>query len=270
MLWSVNDTIGATVRATDGDIGTVSDVLFEDRSSTIRYLVVDTGGWLAGRQVLIAPQAFGEPDRTAGLMPVKLTREQVENSPDIATDRPVSRQEELRLHAYYDWAPYWGAPLAPGMGPYAYGIAPYWGHPAYAPSAEPEAREPQEPEGDPHLRSAREVIGYYIEATDGEIGHVEDLLADTGSWAVRYVVVDTKNWWPGKKVLVSPQWMTRVDWSRQEVEVDLSRETIKASPEYQGIAALHRDYEDRLHRHYGREPYWAAMAEAGDRRGGAG
>ncbi len=268
MLWSINDTVGSKVRATDGDIGTVADVLFDDATSTVRYVVVDTGGWLSGRQVLISPVAFGEPDRIAGAMPTNLTRRQVEDSPDIGSDRPVSRQQEAALHTYYDWAPYWGAPMAAGMGPYAYGVAPYWGHPMRAPSAEPQAVEG--PEGDPHLRSAKEVIGYSIEATDGEIGHVEDLLVEDGSWLIRYVVVDTKNWWPGKKVLISPQWMTRVDWADQTVAVDLTREAVKAGPEYQGLDAIDRGYEERLHRHHGREPYWAAMAEAGDRRGGAG
>ncbi|HET6520202.1 MAG TPA: PRC-barrel domain-containing protein [Geminicoccaceae bacterium] len=255
MLWSVYDTRDYQIRATDGLIGTVSDVLFEDQTSTIRYIVVDTGGWLTGRRVLIAPAAFGEPDRIGRIWPVSLTREKVKNSPEISTDQPVSRQQEAALHTYYDWAPYWGAPMAAGMAPYAYGVAPYWGHPERAPSARPEA-PPEEPQGDPHLRSANEVIGYYIEARDGDIGHVEDLLAETASWVIRYVVVDTRNWWPGKRVLVSTQWMSRVDWAEQKVWIELTRDEIKAGPEYRGLGGVDRLYEERLHQHYGRTGYW--------------
>lgn len=254
MLRVMDELRGYTLGALDGDIGSVSDFFFDDEHWVVRYLVVDTGGWLSGRQVLISPVAFGEPDRIAGLMPINLTRRQVEDSPDIGSDRPVSRQQEAALHTYYDWAPYWGAPMAAGMGPYAYGVAPYWGHPMRAPSAQPEAT--LEPEGDPHLRSAKEVIGYYIEARDGEIGHVEDLLAETGSWAIRYIVVDTKNWWPGKKVLVAPEWMKFVDWATQRVGVDVMRERIKTAPEYEGSPdRIDRDFEQRLYRHYGQSPY---------------
>ena len=262
MLWSVYDTKGYQVRATDGDVGTVTDVLFEDRTSTIRYVVVDTGEWLTGRQVLIAPEAFGEPDQVGRVMPVNLTRDKVKNSPDIGTDQPVSRQHEATLHSYYGWAPYWGAaPLAAGAGPYPYAAVPYWGYPGVVPPERPgtgvEADvAAAEERGDPHLRSANEVTGYYIEARDGDIGHVEDLLAETGSWVIRYVVVDTRNWWPGKQVLVSTQWMSRVDWAEQKVWIDLTRDEIKAGPEYRGLGAVDRPYEQRLYEHYGRTGYW--------------
>ena len=266
MLWSVYDTNGYQVRATDGDIGTVSDVLFEDRTSTIRYVVVDTGGWLTGCQVLIAPEAFGEPDRIGRVMPVNLTRDKVKNSPDVGTDQPVSRQHEAALYTHYGWAPYWGAPpLAAGAGPYPYAAVPYWGYPGPVPPGRPGAGAgtgveadiaAAEERGDPHLRSANEVTGYYIEARDGEIGHVEDLLAETDSWIIRYVVVDTKNWWPGKKVLVATQWMSRVDWADQKVWIDLTRDEIKRGPEYRDLGTVDRPYEERLYQHYGRTGYW--------------
>lgn len=152
-------------------------------------------------------------------------------------------------------APYYAAPpLAAGGGP------PYWGAPRSLPEAEArterEVAEAERQRGDPHLRSAKEVTDYYIEARDGEIGHVEDLLAEDDSWIIRYVVVDTKNWWPGKKVLVAPEWMERVDWASQRVWIDLTRDEIKSSPEYDPTREIERAYEERLYSHYGRSGYW--------------
>ena len=109
---------------------------------------------------------------------------------------------------------------------------------------------------DPHLRSTHDVSGYHIQAADGEIGHVEDFIIDDETWAIRYLVIDTRNWWPGKKVLVSPQWIERVSWDESKVFVNLSRETIKQSPEYTEESLLTRDYETGLHRHYNRQGYW--------------
>ena len=73
-----------------------------------------------------------------------------------------------------------------------------------------EARAEREEANDVHLRSANKVTGYRIGATDGDIGHVEDFIIDDETWEIRYMVVDTQNWWPGKKVLVAPQWIGRM------------------------------------------------------------
>jgi hypothetical protein len=107
-----------------------------------------------------------------------------------------------------------------------------------------------------HLRSTQEVTNYYIEANDGDIGHVHDFLVDDENWTIRYVVVDTRNWWPGKKVLVSPEWIRSVSWTDSRVYVDLLRDTIKNGPEYDPSAPLSREYENRLYNHYGRSQYW--------------
>lgn len=254
MLWNVNDVVGYGIAATDGRIGTVSDFLFDDQTSTIRYIVVDTGEWLPGRKVLLVPDAIGEADPASKTFPVALTRKQVEESPDVSTDQPVSRREEQRLHSHYGWEPYWPGP-AMGM------VAPYWGAAGYGygamppPETESAAARAVEAQGDPHLRSASEVIGYYIEASDGDIGHVEDLLVEDASWTIRYIVVDTRNWLPGKKVVVSPQWLRWVDWGAQKIGLDLPRERIENSPEYDPRTTLDRRYEEALHRHYERPMY---------------
>ena len=110
---------------------------------------------------------------------------------------------------------------------------------------------------DPNLRSTKSVTDYHIEATDGEIGHVEDFIIDDETWAIRYLVIDTKNWWGGKKVLISPQWIDRISWDESKVFVNLSKERIKQSPEYSEDILITRDYEDQLHKHYNQKGYWA-------------
>jgi hypothetical protein len=258
MLWNVNDVIGYRLAARDGSIGSVSDLLFDDHTSQVRYLVVDTGEWLPGRKVLLVPGVLGGADPAERAFPVELSRQQVKDSPDLSTDQPVSRQEELRLHSHYAWEPYWAAPPAAMVPPYwsaagyAHGTMPASGRRGVT---EPAAERAAAARGDPHLRSASEVIGYYVEASDGDIGHVEDLLVEDATWTIRYIVIDTRNWLPGRKVIISPQWLRWVDWGSQKIGVDLPRERIENSPEYDPHAALERRHEEALHRHYERPMY---------------
>src|SRR5262245_10939272 len=213
MLRSVKELHSYVINAIDGDIGRAQAFLFDDQTWDIRYLVCDIGVWLPGRRVLLSPTALGPPDYEARMIPVRLTKEQVQNSPDVDTDMPVSRQQEIALHRYYDWPVYWGAVALAGTTP--------------PPAAAVEiAQAVEEQQGDPHLQSTREVIDYYIEAGDGDIGHVEDFIIDDESWAIRYLVVNTRNWWPGKKVLVAPQWISEIRWGDAQVHVDMTREQI--------------------------------------------
>lgn len=261
MLWNASDVVGYHIEAADGAIGGVKDLLFDDRGSVIRYVVVDTGEWLPGRKVLLAPAALGEADPARRAFPTALRRAQIEDSPSIAEDQPVSRQEEEQLHLHYGWAPYWAAPEAATLAPY-WGAAGYeFPYPMTEADAEREAMAetepgPGEPRGDPHLRSANEVIGYYIEAADGDIGHVEDLLVEDGSWMIRWIVVDTRNWLPGRKVIVSPRWLRSIDWAARKLALDLSRERIRSSPEYDPTSPLDRRLEQAIHEHYERPTYW--------------
>ena len=187
------------IRATDGELGTVDDLYFDDESWAIRYLIVDTGGWLGGRRVLISPFSVFNTDWEAKRLDVELTKKQVENSPDINTQMPVSRQHEAEYLQYYGYPYYWGGPYLWGQEYTPRGLS----VPIALSAAELSDRaRSQSP--DSHLRSTEAVTGYYIEAADGEIGHVDGFVVDDEAWAIRYVEVATKNWWPGKKVLVSP------------------------------------------------------------------
>ena len=256
MLTNAKHLKGLVIRATDGDLGTVDQFYFDDETWAIRYLTVETGGWLGGRQVLISPISVVHIDWQAKRLDVALTKKQVEKSPDIDTHQPVSRQHEAAYLGYYGYPSYWGGPYLWGPAFYPAGLA----GPTTA-SAEAMAERIGRESADSHLRSTEAVTGYTIDAPDGDIGHVDGFLVDDEAWAIRYIEVATRNWWPGKKVLVSPAWIEGVSWMESKVSVGLSREAIKGAPEYVESAPITREYENRLYFHYGRPPYWLHQAE---------
>ncbi len=252
MLKNASAINGYAIAASDGRLGTVDDFLFDDASWMVRWLVVDTGNWLPGRKVLLPPLVLGHPDPQERAFPVRLTMQQVKDSPQIATDRPVSRQMETNLYDYYGWTPYWGSGLF--MGGYMGG----YGRGAMAPQPWPEAQrreeqiaEIQRRNDDPHLRSIDAVTGYHIHASDGEIGHVEDFLLEEADWSIHYLVVDTKNWWPGKKVLISPRSAREINWRDKLVNLDVDRQKVKDSPAYDASTTVDRAYEKHFHSYYG-------------------
>ena len=236
---------GYKLDSLDGVMGEVKEFYFDDHYWTIRYLVADTGNWLSSRQVLISPYALVDVNKEEQFITVVLTKKQIEDSPSLDTDKPVSRQFEEAYYGYYEWPGYWDGPLIWGDYPYIVRNAEKWRKPTQSKNS-----------WDPHLRSTHDMSGHYIQATDGEIGHVEDFVIDYETWAIRYLIIDTNNWWPGKKVLLSPQWIDRISWPESKVFVDLSRDTIKQSPEYTEESLLTRDYETGLHKHYNRQGYW--------------
>lgn len=252
MLRSLKDLERYTVSATDGDIGSVVNFLLDDERWIVRYLVVHAGGplFLNGRMVLISPISFRQADWSTKSFKLALTMDKVKNSPSIDVDKPVSRQHERDYYRYYGYSYYWGYSGLWGMGAYPGLLAEIRGSDAPA----EHAAEP----GDVHLRSARELRGYHIQGSDEAIGHVEDFIVDDESWEIRYLVIDTSSWWVGKKVLVAPQWASRISWSESMVYVDLSRQAIKKSPEWNASAAVNREYETRLYDYYGRPVYWGS------------
>jgi hypothetical protein len=198
MLWRCSELRGYGIAATDGTVGSVDDPLFEEARWTLRWAVVDTGGWLSGRKVLLPASAFSSrPGRRGGSRP----------SPSAAGSKPGA--EAARM-------------------------------------------------ADPDLRSVRDTIGHAIVAQDGAIGHVEDFLVDEGRWPLRYRVVDTRKWLPGRKVPVAPPWIRDIDWADRSVSVDLSRAAVRDSPEYDPRSPIGRSYEAALRGLCGRQGYWGA------------
>ena len=240
------DTLGkCKLIAVDREIGKIRDLYFDDRFWTVRYLVADTGGWLTGRLVLISPFSVNLVDAEEEMIGTTLTAKQIEESPSPEADKPVSRQFESVYADYYGYPYYW-------YGPGAWGAYP-------RPSLmHPKEMVEQEESWDSHLRSADEVQDYEVGALDHHIGHISDFIVDDESWTIRYLVVDTRNWWPGKHVLLSPGWATAVDWATRTVAVDLTRDAIKQAPEYDEDKPITRDYEIELFRHYSKQDYWSA------------
>jgi hypothetical protein len=212
MLHKASRIRGITVRAADGDVGQVEEFYFDDQLWTIRYLVVDTGSWLMHRRVLIPPRSIAPNWTFAGLQST-LTKEQIQHSPEVESDPTMSRLDETRVLGHYGYPSYWEDGAEPGSA-----------------AAEPSRVKP----GDEHLCGTKDITGYHLQASDGEIGHVDDVLID-GNWQIRYLVVDTSNWIGGKSVVISPTALHGIDWSRSKMQVDLTRDAIRESPSFDSI-----------------------------------
>lgn len=245
MLQSIKSIHGYSIHATDGELGKLHDIFFDDQEWMVRYFVVDTGTLISGRKVLLFPIALARPDWKRHAIPVGLSKERILESPPIESDKPVSRQHEKALYEYFALTPYWPVQGVP------YGsVAPVL---TSAGLAEPDS---QNESGDPHLRSAREVTGYHVQAVDGAIGRMDDLILDVESWNIRYMVVKTGTWLFGNKVLVPPSWITRVSWNERKVFCDVSTPDIKNAPDYDPQTPVNRDYEIRYYDYYGRPKYF--------------
>lgn len=239
--WHELETLkGYSLQARDGDIGTITDVWFDDERWTVRYLVVRTGGWLLGREVLIAPSVVRGLNVAREQIAVDLTREQVEKSPPVDSEQPVSHHYESRLHNHYGWTPYWAGGTFGALGSIGTDTA-----------DPPPPREPVSEPRDPRLRSSDEVRGYGMHARDGEIGEVVDFVIHEEDWTIRYLVADTRKWLPGRKVLLAPSWVQAIRWSEREIVIDMERETLRTAPGYEGPQAIDKLYEVHLYQHYG-------------------
>ena len=249
MHHNIKSLTGFTMGATDGEIGQVKEFYFDDHTWTIRYLIVETGGWLNHRKVLISPEALLTPDWEHEIFPVNLTKEQIKNSPDIDTEQPISRQHEIEMYEYYPWTSYWGGG--------------YWGGGMGTSGMMTQVHEPlkeavhnennmaaKDSSGNPNLRSTHKVKGYTIHASDGEIGDVEDFIIDDSTWKLDFMVVDTGHWFPGKKVLISPKLIKEIDWDTFTVVVNATEEEVKSSPEYAYGEAVSETYKKILNDYY--------------------
>jgi sporulation protein YlmC with PRC-barrel domain len=219
MLQKIKELYGRKLAASDGEIGHVKDFYFDDDTWAVRYVVVDTGTWLEGRLVLLSPHAFLHLDKDAKVLPVHLSRAQIENSPSIASHLTVSRQFEEEYNRYYGWPAYWQGGQMWGMGSF----------PAIVPTPVPVATERSSPEkhGDSHLQSTRAITGYHIQAVDGMIGEVSDLLLHAKSWAICDLVVETGHLFAGKEIRITTSKINRISFDDSSVFVSLTLEDIK-------------------------------------------
>ena len=271
MLHSMNDLKGLDILATDGEIGNTEGFYFDDERWVVRYIVVNTGSWLSGRQVLISPFSVTQVDLDNRKLHLHLTQARVEKSPKIDTDKPVSRQMEAAHSDYYGYPYYWGGPFLWGAEERPVLASERSVTTRYTAAARPPAKVVTANEHpvtagtatdlramleEVHLHSTQKVASYHIAATDGEIGHVEDFILEDDSWTIRYLVIDTRNWLPGKKVLISPRCIAATDWAKGKVYVNLSRKRVKRSPEYDSSKPISHEYEMLLDQYYNQPNYW--------------
>ncbi|MCC6453594.1 MAG: PRC-barrel domain-containing protein [Caldilineaceae bacterium] len=295
MLRRAYGLIGAKIHAIDGEMGHVDDFYFDDLEWTVRYMIVRTGSWFSEKQVMLSPAVIRDVVWEEEAMYVDLTQDQVKNSPDLDMEKPITREQEMELASYYRWPTYWPAGAVTGigtMGAPGAGIFPPGAPVADMPGTDvpseiatdifstdisnasllnqevsntaetktaAELRRAAQAEGlDHYIHGIKEITGYHIAATDGDIGHVDDFFIDEESWQINYLLVETGGWLTGRKVLISPKWITEISWTDSDVRVKATREQVKNSPEYDphGTGIIDRRYESDLHTHYGFPPYW--------------
>ena len=250
MLRKTNDLMGARLGAQDGEIGHLRDLYFDDHTWMVRFLVADTGNWLPVKKVLISPSVIKDLHYAAHrVIEVNLTKRQIEGSAPTDAHKPVSDKLESEYRRYCGWPDYWGGPLS--WGPVVVSVP----DPQVLPRESTPAEPPTERE-DSHLQSALQVSGYSIQALDQHFGHIEQFIVDDADWAIRYLVADLRNWLPGKRVLLSPLWISSVSWLESRVYIDFDRASVKRSPEYDPALPISRQYETKLFEHYNQKPYW--------------
>jgi hypothetical protein len=237
-------------------LGKINDFYFDDEDWVIRYLEFDTSNWLIRRKALISPVALTAPDWKNKTIQTNLSQEQINNCPGIGVHRPVSRQQEIKYFAYYGYPIYWGGNGLWGEGLYPAGLMSANSKRDPQPNAVASKAYSIAQNDDPHLRSWEKVKGYKVQGADEDIGHITDFLVDEQTFAIRYVIVQTSDWWFGNQVLISPQWFSEVQWSDSTVIVKHTRDEIQSAPTYNSTEKLERSREEDIHKHYGFHGYW--------------
>jgi hypothetical protein len=209
MLHDLETLIGSSVMATDGEIGTVRNFLFDGLSWTIHYLVVDVGTWFKRRDVVLAISAVEQPDREKRTINVRLTREQVRDSPDVDTEKPVSRQQAIAMEEYFGKFTSWASTQLGGGAQCPTGM-----------------KYPVHTKEDPHLRSACDLIDYQVWGSDGEVGRLEGLIMDEASWHLGYLDVKAGDWLLNRSVLIPTLWVKSVSWADLRINLHHSRDGI--------------------------------------------
>ena len=249
MLRNMQEIKSYAVGATDGDFGHVNDLLFDDQSWGVRYFVVQTGSLLMSHKVLVSPYSVAGADWEHRHLALHATRQQVKSSSAFDASKPVTRRQEVCNAKHFGYPYYWAGDVVLGDSLYQPYLRPADYLAARAQAAALAA-------DDPHLHSCKAMVGLLVHAKDGDLGHISGMLVDEEGWVIRYLVVDTSNWWMGNQVLIPPDWMTGVSWAHSKANIDLTRSTIKNSPRYESSTALNRAQEANLYDHYGRLNYW--------------
>lgn len=226
MFQSFKKILNSALHAQDGKIGHLDDLLFDDEKWIVRYLVVKTGGLLNHERVLISPLGIATLDWPNQAVKLNLTRKKIEASPKVDTELPVFRQMEKSYFDYNGWPYYWDDVGIWGIDPSNFITA------GGQSSAQPGDSRGKIDGADPHLRSCRIVDHYSIEAEGTRFGHVIDFLIDDTTWEIKFLLVDSRTWWPSRPVMIDPKWVHSVDWFVKCIKVRKSKKEIESSPEF--------------------------------------
>jgi len=241
MKRSLKTLIDYKIQTTDQVEGKINDFLFDEKSWVIRYMKSDFGNFISPQKVLV-PQVFLEsPNWHDHSFPIEISSKEIDRCPDIEEHQTVSRKYEEILFEHYDLKPYWYSaytvPIASSF---------YPPRPLKTPT-----KNIEEENIDTILRSFEEVKGYHIQAIDGKIGHIEDLIIDDDDWQIVYVVIDTSNWLPwSKKVLIAIDWMDNISYEKREVKISLHKDAIKNAPEYDESQTIDELFEKSMYDFY--------------------
>jgi hypothetical protein len=249
MLYQASKLVNYAVESLDGEFRAVTRFYFDGRTWNVLYVGANAGVIpFSGPEVLIPAEALLKANESEGRLPVNLTKTQIEKCPAGKSHPPVSRQTEPAFHDYYDQK----TKTADGSVEFPYIPGPDLD----ADRGKPRPEDRAEDGWNRHLRSTEGLAGYHVETAGGDVGRIEDFIVDDAKWTIRYLVVNAHHWWPGRKTLVSTQWVENISAAESKVVVSISRHAVKASPEYDEHTAVTREYETKLYKHYDRKPYW--------------
>lgn len=247
MYAGLRDVKRYSIATTDGDIGVIQDFLFDDRDWAVRYMQVDTHKWLPmGQKVLISPISLRELDENEEVIHVLLSTQQVKDSPPIEAHEPVSRAYETLFFKYFGYGYYWTGPGVWGEYSQPHALA----H-RQMPDMKDFGRVLGPPDDQNHLRSIEQIKGYDVTFSAENIGQVYDLIMDTESWTIKYVVVDTHRFLPGfKKVLLRPSHIDAIDWLTHRLSSHVNAEFLLHCPTYESGLLNSELYQKRVKKQF--------------------
>ncbi len=250
MLFNANNLVGCEILSVDGSAGSVKDILFDNTNWTCRYLVVETSSWFAGRTVVLSFEEIEDINEANRQIKVRVTKQALEQYPDESTRNSISMEAEIIIGKYWMWTTGSVNRISRSMGR------------DIAQEASLLEKQTAEKMVGSHLRSFREVKGYHIEAPDGDIGHLYELILSNNDWKVCYLVVNTGSWFFDRTLLVPSTSLDTIRWADRKVHVSIIRDTIKNCPVYDAQTEITREYEQLVHDYYGQQPYWKLNSAA--------
>ncbi len=224
----------------DGELGKAKEFHFDTQCWIVRYLIAETGSWLAGRKILISPHAMDSIRREDQHIFIDLNKNQIKDAPLLYNNHPISREFEEENCRYYDWPIYW--------------------HSQSFGEQQPRLRNRNYDQWneckhdnivcDIRLRSTLEINDFHIQTLDNDIGHIEDFIIDDAAWVIRYLIVSIRSGWPEYRVLIPPQWINRISDTEGKVFVSFNRESFDQMQEYTEESLLNLNYETELCSNY--------------------